>query len=74
MIGIVTPEVRPPAILVAAGWTIMADIARFTDSRYVLCVTSVRRLGAITPFGEVLLTAFWLMLAIGTLRCRQANR
>lgn len=49
---------RPLAILWIAG------VAIFSGSLYVLCLTDVKFLGAITPVGGVLLLAGWIVLAV----------
>jgi uncharacterized membrane protein YgdD (TMEM256/DUF423 family) len=40
----------------------------FSGSLYALCLTGVRTLGAVTPFGGVLLLAGWALLLIAVLR------
>ena len=48
-------------------WTFIffaAGITIFSGSLYVLAVTNVKSLGAITPFGGLSLLAGWLSLAI----------
>jgi uncharacterized membrane protein YgdD (TMEM256/DUF423 family) len=55
--------VLPPA---AAGWVcglLLAGIVLFSGSLYLLAVTGVRILGAITPIGGVAFIAAWLVLA-----------
>ncbi len=48
------------------AWPIMlAGVVIFSGSLYVLSVTGLKWLGAITPIGGVLLLAAWAMLAIG---------
>ncbi|HET9623156.1 MAG TPA: DUF423 domain-containing protein [Kofleriaceae bacterium] len=46
-----------------AGWIFQAGIVLFSGSLYVLSLTSVRALGAITPIGGVAFLAGWLWLA-----------
>jgi uncharacterized membrane protein YgdD (TMEM256/DUF423 family) len=50
----------------AAGpwWCFLAGIAVFSGSLYLLAVTSVHWLGAITPIGGIGFLAGWLWLAI----------
>jgi uncharacterized membrane protein YgdD (TMEM256/DUF423 family) len=45
-----------------AGWIFQAGIVLFSGSLYVLALTSVRGLGAITPLGGVAFLAGWLWL------------
>jgi uncharacterized membrane protein YgdD (TMEM256/DUF423 family) len=41
-----------------------AGIALFSGSLYVLAITGIRTLGAVTPFGGVSFIAAWVMLAV----------
>ncbi|MEO8597855.1 MAG: DUF423 domain-containing protein [Candidatus Solibacter sp.] len=44
-------------------WLLAAGVLIFSGSLYVLALTGVRSLGAITPLGGVSLIAAWLLLA-----------
>jgi uncharacterized membrane protein YgdD (TMEM256/DUF423 family) len=46
-----------------AGWLMFAGILLFSGSLYVLCLSGVRALGAITPVGGVVFIAAWALLA-----------
>ncbi|MET3575733.1 DUF423 domain-containing protein [Bhargavaea ullalensis] len=48
-----------------AGWLLFAGIILFSGSLYVLALTQIGVLGAITPLGGVAFIIGWLMLAIG---------
>ena len=52
----------------AAGWLFLAGIVVFGGSLYVLAVSGVRWLGAITPVGGVCFLLGWIALAVGALR------
>jgi uncharacterized membrane protein YgdD (TMEM256/DUF423 family) len=54
----------------AAGWLFVAGILVFSGSLYVLTLTGIRALGAITPFGGVAFIAGWFLLAWGAWRGR----
>jgi uncharacterized membrane protein YgdD (TMEM256/DUF423 family) len=56
------------AMVRLAGWVMVLGIVVFSGSLYVLTISGVRWLGAITPLGGVALIAAWLMLAWGTWR------
>jgi uncharacterized membrane protein YgdD (TMEM256/DUF423 family) len=58
-----------PAISVA-GWLFVVGIFLFSGSLYALCLTGIRGLGAVTPFGGVAFIAGWLALAWGAWRGR----
>jgi uncharacterized membrane protein YgdD (TMEM256/DUF423 family) len=47
-----------------AVWIWAAGILVFSGSLYLLAVTNVRWLGAITPIGGLLFLAGWLLIAI----------
>jgi len=49
--------------LVTAGWLMLAGTIVFSGSLYLLAVTGIRWLGAITPVGGLLLIAGWLTVA-----------
>ena len=55
----------------AGSWTcglLLAGIVLFSGSLYLLAITGVRTLGAITPFGGVSFIAAWVTLAVCALR------
>lgn len=53
----------PGTAVVAAGWLFVAGILLFSGSLYLLSLTGVRWLGAITPLGGVAFLGGWLLLA-----------
>jgi|SRR5579872_3562860 len=55
-----------------AAWLLVAGIVLFSGSLYVLAVTGIRMLGAVTPFGGVAFIAGWLCLAWSAMRSRQS--
>jgi uncharacterized membrane protein YgdD (TMEM256/DUF423 family) len=54
----------------AAGWLLLAGIVLFSGSLYVMTLTGVRALGAVTPVGGVCLLAGWLALLGAAWRLR----
>ena len=54
-------------LIEAAGWLFVAGIVLFSGSLYVLAVTGVTVLGAITPIGGVAFLAGWACLVLATL-------
>jgi uncharacterized membrane protein YgdD (TMEM256/DUF423 family) len=50
------------------GWLLLAGIVLFSGSLYLLAVTGIRTLGAVTPFGGAAFIAAWVTLAICSLR------
>ena len=51
----------------AAGWSFTIGIVLFSGSLYLLALTGVRTLGAITPLGGVAFILGWAFLAIAAL-------
>ena len=58
----------PGTLTVASGWLFVAGTVVFCGSLYVLALTGVRWLGAITPIGGLALLAGWLCLLVAALR------
>jgi uncharacterized membrane protein YgdD (TMEM256/DUF423 family) len=52
------------------GWLLLAGIVLFSGSLYMLAITGIRTLGAVTPFGGVSFIAAWVTLAVCALRSR----
>ena len=50
------------------GWLLTAGIALFSGSLYVLAITGVRVLGAVTPFGGVSFIVAWVWLGLALLK------
>ncbi|WP_035060775.1 DUF423 domain-containing protein [Andreprevotia chitinilytica] len=51
-----------------AAWLMQAGIVLFCGSLYVLALSGVRWLGAVTPLGGVAFLAAWLLVAVGAWR------
>ncbi len=49
----------------AAWWLMLAGVVVFSGTLYVLSLTNIKWLGAITPIGGVFLLLGWLALAFG---------
>ena len=58
----------PASAAGAAGWCFVVGILVFSGSLYVLALTGVRWLGAITPLGGVAFLVGWALLAWSALR------
>ena len=57
---------RPPVRThIVAAWCFVLGIMLFSGSLYVLVLTGVRMLGAITPIGGVLMIVAWISMALG---------
>ena len=47
-----------------AGWSYILGMIIFSGSLYILCLSGLRWLGAITPIGGLFLIAGWLLIAL----------
>jgi uncharacterized membrane protein YgdD (TMEM256/DUF423 family) len=54
-------------LLTIAGWSFTAGIVLFSGSLYLLALTDIRVLGAITPLGGVAFLVGWACLAIAAI-------
>ena len=57
----------PGRAMAVAGWSFVAGITLFSGSLYLLAVTGVTVLGAITPIGGVAFLAGWTALIVAAL-------
>ncbi|HEX8144596.1 MAG TPA: DUF423 domain-containing protein [Pyrinomonadaceae bacterium] len=57
----------PGTLLSASGWLFIAGTLLFSGSLYLLSLTGLRWLGAITPLGGLAFLAGWLCLAWASL-------
>jgi uncharacterized membrane protein YgdD (TMEM256/DUF423 family) len=60
----------PRSIVTAGGWFFVIGTVLFSGSLYLLSVSGVRWLGAITPLGGLAFLAGWVCIAWGTWRGR----
>ncbi|MFD0128174.1 DUF423 domain-containing protein, partial [Bacillus subtilis] len=51
-----------------AGWLMFAGIVLFSGSLYILSVTQISILGAITPLGGVAFIISWIMIVVAAVK------
>ncbi|WP_341302752.1 DUF423 domain-containing protein [Lysinibacillus sp. FSL H8-0500] len=68
-LGILSNEalVGSSSLLSWAGYLMLTGIVFFSGSLYVLAVTGVKKLGAITPIGGMLFIVAWVLVIIAAL-------
>lgn len=59
---------RPGPLLNAAGWSFAIGVLLFSGSLYLLTLSGVRVLGAVTPFGGLLFLVGWALLLVHAAR------
>jgi uncharacterized membrane protein YgdD (TMEM256/DUF423 family) len=64
-VGLVLLHFPASKLVALSGWLMLAGIALFSVSLYVLSLTGIRGLGAITPLGGVAFLSGWALLAYG---------
>lgn len=62
IIGVLLGKLPASALLSWSGWLMLIGIILFSGSLYVLTVTKIGVLGAITPFGGVAFLIAWVLL------------
>lgn len=67
-IGIVAAWLPGSGYLKSAGWVMVAGIALFSGSLYLLSVTGMRWLGAIAPIGGVAFILAWVLYCVAVLK------
>ena len=60
----------PTRTLAASGWAFTIGILIFSGSLYVLAMTGITKLGAITPVGGLAFIIGWILLAVAVLKTR----
>jgi uncharacterized membrane protein YgdD (TMEM256/DUF423 family) len=62
-VGILLAQKPDSGALAASAWLLVAGLVLFCGSLYLLALTDLRVLGAVTPFGGVAFLAAWAALA-----------
>jgi uncharacterized membrane protein YgdD (TMEM256/DUF423 family) len=68
LVGLFLARETTGGLAVWAGWLFVAGTVLFSGSLYVLSLSGVRWLGAVTPLGGLAFIAGWLCLALAVLR------
>jgi uncharacterized membrane protein YgdD (TMEM256/DUF423 family) len=68
IIGVLLGKLPANALLNWSGWLMFVGILLFSGSLYVLSVTQISKLGAITPLGGVAFLAAWVLLIVATVK------
>ncbi|MDZ7695209.1 MAG: DUF423 domain-containing protein [Balneolaceae bacterium] len=67
-VGLIAAHFPESPYLRWAGWLMLAGIVIFSGSLYVLSMSGIRWLGAITPVGGVSFISAWILLLIAVLK------
>lgn len=69
-VGLASPHVAAEGHLRRAGWSMLIGIVLFSGSLYVLSLTGIKALGAVTPFGGVAFLFGWVSLVLAVRKGR----
>ena len=64
IIGLLLGKFPESSLLNWAGWLMFIGVILFAGSLYILAVTQIKMLGAITPIGGLAFLAAWLLVII----------
>lgn len=68
VIAVAAERLGNPSILTWAGWAMFGGIIFFSGSLYILSISGIKVLGAITPIGGMFFIIGWVLLAVGAFR------
>lgn len=68
IIALAAERLGNPTMLLWAGWSMFLGIIFFSGSLYVLSISGIKILGAITPIGGVLFIVAWVLVALSALK------
>jgi uncharacterized membrane protein YgdD (TMEM256/DUF423 family) len=68
LVGLAAFHLPESAYLRGAGWAMLAGIVLFSGSLYLLALTGLGWLGAITPAGGAAFIAAWVLFAIAVVK------
>ncbi|WP_449620142.1 DUF423 domain-containing protein [Robertmurraya sp. Marseille-Q9965] len=68
IVGILLGKYPASALLSWSGWLLLIGIILFAGSLYVLAVTQISVLGAITPLGGVSFLVAWVLIIIAAVK------
>lgn len=71
-VGLLCLHFQESTLLKASGWAFFVGIIIFSGSLYILSLSGIRWLGAITPIGGVAFLTGWLLLIAAVLGGRAA--
>lgn len=67
-VGLLALHLPDSALLKWSGWLMLAGIVLFSGSLYLLAMTGLRWLGAVTPIGGMAFIVAWCALAVSVAR------
>ncbi|EGK09570.1 protein of hypothetical function DUF423 [Desmospora sp. 8437] len=67
-VGLLMGRISASSLLPVGGGLLLAGIVLFSGSLYVMALTNVKALGAITPVGGISFLIGWVLIAIAAMK------
>ena len=68
IIAILAGKLPTSSLISTSGWLMLTGILLFSGSLYVLSVTKISMLGAITPFGGIAFLSAWILVIFAAVK------
>ncbi|MDP4163974.1 MAG: DUF423 domain-containing protein [Bacillota bacterium] len=68
VVALLLAKVSGNSLFTWSGWLMLIGIIFFSGSLYVLSLTKISILGAITPLGGVAFLAAWILMIVGAVK------
>jgi uncharacterized membrane protein YgdD (TMEM256/DUF423 family) len=68
LIALLSDKLGSHSLVTVSGWSLLIGIILFSGSLYVLSISGIKILGAITPLGGVAFLLGWILLAVAALK------
>lgn len=68
LLGVLADNLIHSSLIVTAGWVMLVGILLFSGSLYVLSISGVKKLGAITPIGGLAFLASWVIVIVAVVQ------
>jgi uncharacterized membrane protein YgdD (TMEM256/DUF423 family) len=67
-VGLIATQLPESSLVQWSGWLMLAGIVFFSGSLYILAISGISWLGAITPIGGTAFIVAWFLLTIAVLK------
>src|SRR5690606_24887464 len=68
LVALLTERLSGTSLINWAGWVMLAGIIIFSGSLYVLSMTGISALGAITPIGGIAFLISWFLIILAAIK------
>lgn len=68
LVAILADKLGQSGLIAWSGWALFVGIILFSGSLYVMALTGIKTLGAITPIGGIAFLTGWILLAVSAFK------